>query len=190
MLLFQSCIQKSLGPSDYIHWLQDEKNGLIKTVYQDKIEYKLQYKTREYVALLDQSPKTFNSTTFSNDTSEMAGYAYFTLYLSDSLKKIDLLKYGETNPGIYSARINYFSNYMQNDISMRCNGDEYPCKIFLYERDYNISPFQKFILAFPKAGDFQNFEIVFNDQVFSGKEITFNFTKTEISKIPKLTVEL
>jgi hypothetical protein len=185
-----SCGKEHLNPQQYASWVTNEKHGLVIKKVMNGIEYKVQLKPLDFVALLEEGSNAIDRKKFEQDKKDMEGFEYFTFYISTSDHKKDVLSAYSNDQNDYFSRLNYFANMMQDDIYLQ-NGDEkVPCAMFHYERDYNLTPFQKFSIAFKL--DKQKIKtdqiLVFNDRILNNTTIELPISKKAIKDLPDLKI--
>jgi hypothetical protein len=184
-----SCSKKELTPAEYISWVNDKSNGLIVEKIVGDYSFRLFYKPLPYVSLKELSGK-FSNSDYAAQINEMSEFQYYTLEISAISKKEDVLKKGNKTKNDYYSKIQYFSFAMQNDLSLKQENEILACKLFQYERDYNLSPYQRFILGFPLSAlknSNADRTLIYDDKVLGIDEpVAITIKARNISSIPKL----
>jgi hypothetical protein len=180
---------KSLLPSEYVNWVQDEKNGLKKEKNIEDITFFMQYKPVDYVICQEEKNDSIKKELRNKKASELSDMEYYDLKIMITNGEGELLKYGISSPQDYNERVKYYAFQMQNDISMVENGDTIPCGLYHFERAYDVSPFSTFLLGFKKSKKEKvdgEKTIIFYDKVYDKGIIKFTFNNKEQNNIPKL----
>jgi hypothetical protein len=183
-LSFYACAKKKVTATEYMTYMEQEKNGLKVSKTIGDICYSVQYKTPEYVLLKENTASL--SALKKKDIEEMQ---YYTLQYSLTDKSKDILKAHLQNNDDYLERSNYFSFGLQEDIYLVDGKDTLPCKLFNYVNSYGLSPKADFVLAFdgkPKK-EVQDKLLVIEDNVYGGGIIKLKIEKENIQQIPELT---
>lgn len=183
-LSFYACSKKKVNATDYIAYMEQEKNGLKVSKTIGDICYTIQYKTPDYILLKENT--NGGSTLAKKDLQEMQ---YYTLQYSLTDKTKDILKAHLQNGGDYLERSNYFSFGLQEDIYLVDGKDTLPCKLFNYVNSYGLSPKADFVLAFDgkQKKEVEDKLLVIEDNVYGGGIIKLKIEKENIQHIPELT---
>ena len=129
--IFRNAISKenktiSLKPLDYINWVKNPENGLVKTISAHDITYEMQYKPKEYMVFVQERSLTISDTLLQRKVQEFSGLEYFDLKMIAPLDNADLLKYNLQTSENMDSRIAYFAFDLQKDIKLLCKGDTLP----------------------------------------------------------------
>jgi hypothetical protein len=189
-VLVSGCSANKLTPGEYVRWVENQENKLIAKTVKDGIEYKLQFKPVSYVALLEQRANAIDQAQLKKDIGDFSELQYYTLYISSGDHKADVLAVNATKNEDYFQRLGYFVTEMQNDITLKQGKEKLPCVLYHYERDYNLTPYQKFLIAF-RANDHSNEAdrtLVLNDRVFN-KSVELTIPADAIKKTPELQID-
>ncbi len=185
-----SCSGK-LSPVEYMRWMNDKNNHLIVEQQYKNFIFSAQYKTPEYVTLIDQGT-TVVPDLFRKKIQEYKGLEYYTFRIGSFDEKSDVLKNGlnEKDNEASNTRLNYFSSTIEKDIKLTCGKDTFPCSIFLFERTYNMTSFNNFILAFNIKNNENNCDrvLVFDDHNLGAGLIKLTILKNSIDNIPNLSL--
>lgn len=173
--------------SDYISWCRDKDNGLLKSKVIKNMCYTLQYKPLEYIACVENEGNISKEELKSKE-AELSGLDYYDLRIEAPENVGELLKYKLNSSAEYQQRVNYFAFSMQNDIKMICGGDTLDCKLYHFERAYDIAPYATFLLAFPKSSCAEK-TFVFQDKVFGTGIIKFTYLSSETNLLPQLALK-
>ena len=174
-----------LAPEEFVDWCKDEENGLVKAKQLGEITYSLQYKPAEYVLCTEHGSNSLPADQVKLELSELDGLDYYDFKIQLTDGSGELLKYKTASYQEYDARVNYMSFAMQNDLKLIAGEDTLGCKLFHFERIYDVAPYATLLLAFPKArGNERTF--MYQDKLFGKGIIKFTFTKEELSNVPQL----
>lgn len=183
VLFISSCVKKKLPASEYVNYIESEKNGLNVSKTIGDICYRVQYKPQDYILLKEN--KSDQSIVKKQDLKDMQ---YYTLQYALKEKNEDILKAHLNNSNEYYARSNYFSFDLQQDIYLVEGKDTLPCRLFNYVNSYGLSPKADFVLAFDKTANTakEDKTIVIEDKVYGGGVIKLKIEKENIKDIPEL----
>lgn len=186
-ILILSCEKKELGSMEFIQWIENEDNGLKVSKKIDDYDFTLQYKPLEYIFLLENKSLNPSKEAFSNRKSEMEGMQYYTLRIN-SEKNRELMNVGIQKEEDYYRKLEYFTSYMQGDISLIQDGDTLPCLLFHFERNYGLSPNNDFVLGFEQSEEEKKGDrtLIFNDQVLGTGTVKLSISNNDILQVPKL----
>jgi hypothetical protein len=185
--LYSSQSDAELNPADYISWCRDKENGLQKSKEIEELTYSVQYKPGPYIACLEEQSRTMPADTLAKKLSELEGLDYFDFKIEITSGAGELLKHNVPSSAEYNQRVNYFAFDMQKDIKLVRGRDTLDCKLFHFERAYDVAPFAVFLLGFPKVnGTAEPVEFFYQDNVFHKGIIKFTYSPETFSRIPKL----
>ncbi|MGZ4041849.1 MAG: hypothetical protein ACXVO9_01520 [Bacteroidia bacterium] len=176
-----------LDPAEFVKWCRDEENGLLKSKEIGDITFSLQFKPAEYVICMEQKTNMLSSKVLSEGLNELDGMDYYDFKIEITSGEGELLKHNSSSVAGYNERVNYFAFEMQKDLKLINGTDTLDCKLFHFERAYDVAPYTVFLMAFPKIRN-ENKEVVFlyEDKVFKKGIIKFTYSKEELTQIPKL----
>jgi hypothetical protein len=85
-------------------------------------------------------------------------------------------------------RINYYLSEAQNYFNLLEGGDTLKCINYVYERYYNLSPFQIMVIGFDqkKQIGLSDLTFVMEDKIFNTGKIKYNFNVNTLNNIPGL----
>jgi hypothetical protein len=197
LLLVPACTHKSLSPAAYAAWVENADNGLCTEQTAGNFTFSLQYKPLEYVALLNKRSYTIDKATLNNELSEIKDMQYYTLRINSKDGKTEMLRTGLSATDEYYRRIEYFSFHLKNDLYLVDGTDSLPCTLFHFERSYDLSPNNSFVLAFPlseneiahqKQGKKYTAEktLVYNDRLLNTGIVKLAIKKRALEHIPDI----
>lgn len=192
LLALSGCSEKTVGAKDYISWVTNKNNGLKVSKDIGNYSFCLQYEPVPYVALREQYDGKVTNGKLEEAIKERSGFQYFILEISTIDKKTDILKSDLKASGDYYTRIQYFSYMMQDDLKLMDGTQTVPCQLFQFERDYGVTPFQRFVLGFPKGktstGN-QDKTLIYDDKVLGINKMEIKIDAKAIDRLPHLKLD-
>lgn len=152
----------------YMSFVSSYEHGLHQKKEVGDYVFDVQYKPTAYKALQESPAKASMEqlATFIKEDS-LDGMQYYDLKIGVKGNQIDILKFGAANEQAYYQKLYYFSYEFAQDIYIMQNGKKLPCKLFHFERSYDLSPMRTFILGFEKpAGKEQTRTLVIDSNLF------------------------
>lgn len=181
--------QEVYAPEEYVQWVQDEQYPLTKEKKIDELVFSARYKPHEYIICQEERKNEIPDSVMKKKVAEIEDMEYYDLKIELEDGSGELLKHNLSG-GVaqYDERVKYFAFGMQKDVHMVVDGkDTVECGLFHFERGYNVVPYAKFMLGFPKQDKKVNKRmLVFHDKVFQKGIIKFHFTAEELKNIPQL----
>lgn len=178
---------KVASPAEYISFIENEENGLRVTKEIERIRFTLQYKPLDLAVLSELKGKSKDEKLFRKTRKEFEGMQYFNFRVESSTGP-DLLKFdGTIDDG---TKMNYLAFEMQKDLFLVDGLDTLPCRIFHYERTYNIAPYSDFILAFEESAKNNKHDktLIFEDRLFNTGTIKLKIRREDILNVPTLII--
>lgn len=176
---------QKLAPKDYIHYVEDEDNGLVKTVTIGSINYIFQYKPVVYMVAQESGNSTNEQ--IKKRLSELSGTVWFNIKLENNTGNGSLLRSGVQSTAEYQARYDYFLNQASRDIKLVYKGQELKPSSYSFENNYNLTPVETIVVGFvlPDSAELNaELQISFFDRVFKNGIIKTVFSKSSIVNIP------
>jgi hypothetical protein len=144
-----ACNHKRLTPNEYVEWVNDPGNGLHTVNQIGSVKVDILHTPTAYMVLREAKGKKLDTALYNQMAKEFQDLDFFTLRLSDKSKDlVDDPSYSRNEIG---QRLYYFSFGLQDDISLEVEGKSLPCRIFHYEKSYDLTPVKTFVLAFDKV---------------------------------------
>ena len=187
LILLSSCKKADLTPDEYVKWLRSEKD-MSKTEEIGPFKYKADVVPAEWIAYTNLYPKG-NVKDYGKKLEEASGMYYIRLTIDMKEGKLNALRYNLHAESEYFQRLYYVSYLMKNDIKLVVEGKEYPCRLYSYERAYDLNSRLCFLLGFEKpelSGD------VSLEAVPSGindDRVKMKFNGNVFQSFPKLSLE-
>ena len=187
--VFVGCTSHELEPASYVRWVEDATHGLHVTKRVDDIEYVLQYRPVDYVALqeLRRAPNR-SQQALDSVRNEVKALQYFSLRIIVPKGQTDVLNYNLPQPDGFYERLAYCTSEMQNDIYLDDGAVRRPCRLMHFERHYKLSPHADFLLAFDAVEPDVSSDktLIFDDHLFQNGLIKITIEKSDLAAVPEL----
>ncbi len=187
LLVFAQCQKGSLNAQEFKQWMKDNKK-LVQVREMQEYEYRIQYVPSEWI-LHTSGVNAEELSKVENGKSQKQNLLYFKLEIDVLNGKENLLKKNVAAADEYYTRLYYVSYKFKDDISMKSAGVTYPCKLYSYERAYDLNSRLQFMIAFECPVDIQDdVQIDIRPKFYSDERIKFLFNKQTIISVPKLVI--
>jgi len=188
IFLLYACQKSSLKPSDYIKWVEDEKNGLKKTKVVSSFKATAQYQPKSYIVAKEEHTDDLSKSVFDKRIEELGQMEYFKLELSveSANTKTNITNYNVNDENAFEQRLQYLSFGMRRDIVLVVGLDTFPCLLYHFERSYDLRPSRNFLLAFDAADKKTDKTLIINALEFGIGLIKIQFENTTIQNIPNI----
>ena len=186
--IFCACGGKDLlKPSEYSQWMQNPENGMKQSKKIQDFEFIAQYKTPEYITVLEEKSNALKAQLVSNRVGELGSdMAYFNFRIKGNAYP---LQQGTTSEMEFNQRMAYANFGMQQDLELVEGGDTLDCVMYQFVRNYNIAPYIDFVVGFERNNQ-EHIEadktLIFNDNVFGVGKVKLHFSASDLNQIPKL----
>lgn len=185
--------EMKLNPKQYVNWINNQAlNSLTKKKEISEINYQLKHLPAEYMVSNELKKVQVSKEELDSLIPQYDGMEYYELRISVDDFYEETAKYGVYDLAEYQQRIAYMSFGMQNDLSLKVNGDkEIPCELFHFERTYGIAPYATFLFGFSKeemGDDVAERTVILNDNLFNKGLVKFYWQTVEIENVPKIQV--
>lgn len=192
LLLLVGCGQPDLIPSDYVAWVQDEAHGLRQTRGIAPLQVTALYKPVPYLIAQEERTNAIDPQLYQTRTQALEGMQYYTLQVAlEGSTKQDITNYQVADGQAQQERLAYLSFGMQQDIQLIQGTDTLPCRLFHFERSYDLAPHRTFVLAFDQpaeASPTQERTLVVELRPFNTGPLKFNYSTATLSNIPNLAL--
>jgi hypothetical protein len=182
--IWAACGQSTLGPEQYLQYVEDTNNGFVVEKELSGLHYVAMFKPAAYAALKDLTRKIpadeVDKAMFDTALVEYQGLQYYTIKMGAKESGKDVLLYSLSSEQEYYQRINYYSALAQQDIYLVQQNDTFPCALYHYERTYGVSPYNNILLGFNTGDSTENkpAKLHFKDEGFKTGLLIFNYEKT------------
>jgi hypothetical protein len=184
-----SCKEKELLPLEYIRWVKDYGNGVHKRKQVGDVIIDLQYKPADFIIVNELKGGVPDEVAYKQRMDELSSMQYFVLTLDIADTKSDFLKYGVHNEKEYYDKLYYYSFAFQNDIFLMDGEEKLPCKVFHFERSYDLKRSRSFVLGF--ARDKKNTAdkiLMIDSKVLDLGIVKVKLDQKDINSIPQLKI--
>jgi len=188
-LFFFTACTKYFSPSEYVNWVKDEKNGLNKVKQIKEVKIEIQHKPIPFIIANEQRKNDIDIDEYNNRKAELEGLIYFDLRLSINLPNYDITNYNILSEKEQKDRLYYLSYHMKNDIFLIEGMDTLPCRLYHFERSYDIAKHRTFILAFDNTNhkDLDK-TVVLDTPLFNTGPIKLKFKKEDLINLPLINL--
>lgn len=180
-----------VSPSEFVNWVKDSNNGLVKIKQINDIQVSLTYLPSAFMIINDLKKENITKKELAAIAIQYEDFEYYLLKIEALKSGKELAKYKISNKGEYEERIKYYSFNMQYDLkAVLDSGNEVPCELYHFERTYNITPYSSFLIGFPKEfiGNSKERTIVLEEKIFNKGTIKFKWSTDEMNNIPQIEV--
>jgi len=183
---------------EYLVWLNDQNNGLVKTKYVNGLELTIKYLPAEYLAFQDL--KNEMSFTENNKDSLVKFYEKSMTFLMsigpDERKQQggDIMFQGVRNYKEYSKRVYTMNFDMEQFITLKTDKREFCPVLSNLENVYGLAAKRNIIFVFVPSKNnpkdllgTEKYDFVYEDELFGLGTNHFVFYKRDINNLPKIT---
>lgn len=183
-----SCGKESMLPSDYVEWVNNIDNGLLKEKTISPLNVELLYKPIPYIISNEKRSNKIPKKEYEARVNKLKGLQYYTLKLSIVGGETDVTNFEVSEISQQQDRLSYLSFAMKNDIRLIEEGDTLPCVLYHFERSYDVVPSRTFVLAFDQRPEYKksNKTLVLDLSYFKTGPIKINFKTSDLERIPNL----
>jgi hypothetical protein len=186
LVVISACGNQELIPSEYVSWVNDETNHLLKRKTVHPLIIEALYKPIPYIIANEKRTNDISKEEYDARKKELEGMQYYTLKLSTI--EGDITSYGVTDKAQQDERYNYLSFAMKNDIVLQIGEEILPCKLFHFERSYDLVDYRSFVLAFEVKEAHKNKDktLILDIPYFQTGPIKLNYKTSDLDEIPSL----
>jgi len=184
-LSFSACKQHALNGNEYVAFVENEKNDMVRTKQVEDLNFRVQYCPAEYLLLKELKTDRISAAELAQRKKDNEGMHFFRLRIRTN-DGLDVLKYKASEADAY-ARTQYLSYDFEQDIALVSGSDTIFPAVFHFERTYGVTPFADFMLGFEanvKAGS--DFQLLIDDKVFDTGVLKFTYNDKDIQNLPPL----
>lgn len=158
----------------YINYFSDPNNGLSKSHTSANWVYKLQYRTPEYMALIEMEGENLDATTILDNYN---GMDYFLLTIKSNAQHSNKL-----NTRVAEKLSFSYKNDIQKIVAQNSIHPE------LYHFENGLSAFGEYRCLFGFIKQNEVAQKLILREIDTDKEIEFNFSEEDISAIPNMSL--
>lgn len=187
-MILVGCGNRDLIPSDYVAWVNDSNNGLLKKKSIHPLEVELLYKPIPYIIANEQRSNTIDEGIYQKRMKDLKELQYYTLKLGILGGEFNVSNYEVSDNATQQERLNYLSFAMQKDIKLVEGKDTLNCALYHFERSYDITPYRTFVLAFEQKeiNKGKDKTLILDLAYFKTGPIKLNFKGADLVRIPNL----
>lgn len=183
-----SCGKEQLLPADYVAWVQDEDNGLRVGKTVDSYDFTLQYRPLEYIVAMENKGNAgIHHDSVQKRIKELEVLQYYTLKIASREGK-EVIATGISSEAEYYARMEYFTSGIENDLVLVQGKDTLPCRLFHFERNYQLAPYNNIVVAFDSSSVKADRTFIYDDQVLGIGPVQLTLKASAIENTPQLKV--
>lgn len=187
-LLLWSCNNrpKDANTTDYLAYIRDDKNGLIRKKEIGDMEYEIRYLTPEAMALAEL--KDISAPVFMLDSTikTYGQLAYFRVNIGSKQGHLfNTLKAAAINPDEAESYLNFDA---EKDFQLSAGTDTSSCVLYSFSRSYGLSNAWQLMLAFDvsERNRKQDLVLTYEDHITGSGILNFRFSGADINNVPKL----
>lgn len=186
--LLMACGKQELVPSDYMEWVHDPTNGLVKKKTIHPLEVEVLFKPLDYIIVNEQRTNTIDPSVYKERQLALKGMQYYTLKLGIEGDQYDVTNYEVRTASEQQARLAYLSFSLQRAIKLVENGDTLNCQLFHFERSYDLTPYRTFVLGFEQkeATKYRDKTLIVEPSFSKTGPIKLTFETSNLVAIPNL----
>ncbi|TNE81423.1 MAG: hypothetical protein EP332_04695 [Bacteroidetes bacterium] len=174
-----------IKPQDFVNQVNDPKGNFcsLHEFENQNIMLSTVFKPAEFNALMGLESEQDYEDQFKLALNEQESSLRFDFRIACLDPSYDIIK-DTLPPDLYIERIEYLTAKMAGDFSLVMGKDTIVPNFFHYERTYNMTPFNNFLLGFdlPRSKVHDNIRILYDDKLFGLGRIEFDFDKNTINQ--------
>jgi hypothetical protein len=178
---------KEILAQRYVEIFKDRKTPATKVQRIGELTYFLTYLPKEYMISNELRKNQISQEEYKKLSEEYGDLTYYLMEIEADDRQ-ELARHKLDGNSDYTERIKYLSFEMEQNIKVKGENAEYPCVLFHYERTYNVSPKNTFLLGFevPEEEKENKLQMIIDDQLFNAGFIKFTWKPEDIKNLPKL----
>lgn len=188
---------QKLGPEQYIKWVGDTENGLIKTRKVNGIEVSVKYLPNEYLIYKELKNIEEEQKQAVNDSLYKAYEGTMTFLFTigpdeEKGNKDDIMLTGLRNYHEYVDRSMTMNFELENFVSLKTGEKEIKPVLSSMENVYGLGKSRNILFVFAPEQNNEDFEkmtdldFIYADELFELGILHFNFRKEDFKNIPAL----
>lgn len=191
LMMFYSCSDKINKEEDFLRWLNNDKNGLVKRQRANNFILSMKYMPSNYLDYIEckneenKSVKGVNYQSFNNSLTFLFMVDTDSKYSMNDITRYDVYSLQE-----YKSRINKLNFFLKDHIYLKVKGGgKIKPVLTSFQNIYEINNRKIFYIVFQKDAvidNLNNINICFEDVFLDTGVNQFLFRKEDIDNIPKL----
>lgn len=198
LFFISACNQKKISPEELIQWVDNPRHGLVVTKEFDEYKISAQFRPLIYEIAIESKDENLSKENLTHKIEELGDLQYFVLRIESIDKGSDILKKSGLTQEQYSQRLQYFTTFLQHDLTLIDGMDTIPCCLFHFERNYRVAPYSNFMIGFKKnLSEYDSIKnekevryndkiLVVNDNVLGIGKVVLVIKKENINSIPQM----
>ena len=181
---------KVLMPDDYLKWMNDPSNGMVKQKEINGLMYEVKYLTPEVMALNELRKTNVGKEEFQNIRKQYGNMNYFRLRIYDKGGGhiYNYLRKKRVDPDEVEAYYNYSA---QKDwIVISGSIDTAKCTLFTFAKTYGASVEFDFEMGYINRDSLRkgDMSLEYDDRVLNNGTLKFLFSSKDLQKIPQIKI--
>ena len=195
----QSCRHTLISnEQEYLNWLRNEKNNLIKTKYINNLKISARFLPAEYLVYkeikgdLKKENRNHEIDSLLNIYSQSLTFIITISPDDREGEQFDIMYFNIENKEDYYERAHKLNFNISEYISLTTRKSEYAPVLHTLENTYGLSNSRNIYIVFSETADngdlfsSKTLDLVFNDLIFETGISHFIFKKFDLTKIPKI----
>lgn len=196
LVVLSCCTKKEINnPGDYMKWMNNPKNGLIKIKYANGLKLTVKYLSPEYLTNLELKEEKAVSCSHRDSLIKAyrKGFNFLLAVGPDDRKQSngDVMLKNVNTYEEYAERMLVMNFGMEEYVTLVIDGKQFKPVLSGMENLYGLGEHRNISFAFvPEAGNLQAFEkaetidFVYEDDIFDLGINHFRFNQKDIKRIP------
>jgi|SRR3989339_341374 len=193
----QACSEGNLTPKEYVNYVKDPKNGLVKRCTTDAGVYmEAFYQPPVYTALLQLKNTILTDKALSEQINKNSGFHHilFSIGSAGSQPINETLMTLSENKMPLSEKNHHIQYNAQSSFYLLSNRDSIPCTFYHVQSTGSIDNQYHMILAFENGGSHldknldDHLTLVFDDTFWFDQKFAFEFDQNKLQQSPKLKI--
>lgn len=199
-LIFSSCsfFNSEKEPGDYMKWMNDEDNGLIKSKHINGLVFTVKYLPADYMTYQELKSSTPNAASKDSLLKQYQNSLFFLLIIhpDDEIKANagkDVMYLGVKDPKEYQDRVMQMNFEMKEYVSIELNdSSSYTPVLTNMENTYGLSNGRSILCVFSPYKSIQEFnnsntiDLIWDDEIFQSGRNHFVFDSKDFLSLPRL----
>lgn len=192
---FWACKPSINSYADYLKYLNDDDNGLIKSYSKNGLKTNMKYLPEEYLIVKElhhEGEGVSEDLVKKLKTQYKSSITFLMTFRPEKGEDYDVTKIGVFNYEEFGERIMKLTFSLKEQLTLISNGEEYKPVLTQFEEIFGLRNDRNVLIVFnlseTERKDFYNndFTIKYFDDVFQLGEANFDFNHQDILEIPKV----
>lgn len=181
---------KPLDAPRYVKWVEDEKHGLKRVAEIGDYKIQLQYKPVQYIVAKEVKRNSLSKDSIDKRIREIEGMQYYDLTIDIKDANIPLPEYGAKNSEEHHAKLNYYMYGFKDDVFLKEGNRTLPCRLFHFERTFNLTKHSTFVLAFDQDAMYKDSTkvLIIESPDLSVGTVRLEISKNDLTSIPNINL--